>query len=499
MTDPRPVRDGGTLTVGIKSEPDKLDPTVSSTLVARTVFAAMCQKLYDVNADNQIVPQLATALPTTSADGRTVTFSVRPGLKFSDGTPLNAQAVVTSLLRDRDLPDSARSTEVGPLADAETLDQYTVRLHLKQPYVPLLGVLADRAGMVMSPTALRRYGNDFANHPSCVGPFKFVERVAGDRVVLAKDPDYYAADQVHLDKVIFKVITDGSVRLANLRSGDVQVGDQMAPVDVRSALTESGLQLFHSASLGWQGIGLNVGNTAGVGKPPGKLDTPLARDVRVREAFELSLDRAVLNRVIFQGMYSVACSPISPASALPAGPSTCPERDVAKARELLRQAGVKTPVKLELKVSTDPQDSRIGQVIQAMARDAGFQVTLRPMEYTSMLTDTNAGHYDLYLSGWSGRLDPDGNIASFVKSQGALNTYGLADPEIDRLIGAGRTTSDPAARQRIYQQLVQRINDQHVLIYLYRQQNYVVTSKAVAGIHVYSDGLVRVADAGYVK
>ncbi|WP_055590096.1 ABC transporter substrate-binding protein [Streptacidiphilus griseoplanus] len=498
MTDDRPVRNGGTLTVAVKSDPDKLDPSLSTTLVSRTVFSAMCEKLYDVDADNHVVPQLATALPQTSADGRTVTVSIRTGVKFSDGTPLDAQAVVTSLMRDKNLPGSARSTEIGPLTSAEAVDPHTVRLHLAQPYVPLVGVLADRAGMVMSPAALAKYGTDFTNHPSCVGPFRFVERVAGDRVVLARDPNYYAAGSVHLDKVVFKTITDGSVRLANLRSGDVQVGDQMAPVDVRSALTESALQLFDSPSLGYQGLGLNMGNTQGVGKPPGKLDGPFAHDVRVREAFELSLDRDTINKVVYQGMYSSACGPISPASALTAGPATCPGRDVAKARQLLKEAGVRTPVHVELKISTSPEDSRIGQVIQAMAKEAGFDVTLRPMEYTSMLTDTNNGHYDAYLSGWSGRLDPDGNLSSFVRTAAPLNTYGISDPTIDKLIDEGRTTSDPQARRGVYQQLVQRIAGLHSLIYLYRQKNYVVASKDVAGLKVFGDGLIRVRDAGYV-
>lgn len=310
-TDERSVRDGGTLTVALNSDPDKLDPTLAQTLVGRTVFAGMCEKLYDIDEDGVVVPQLAAALPTTSADGRTVTLKVRRDAKFSDGTPLDARAVAASLLRHRDLPGSARATELAPVSTIEATGPDTVTMRLKQPYVPLTGVLADRAGMVMSPAAIEKYGKNFTNHPSCVGPFRFVERVSGDRIVLKKDPNYYDADQVHLDGVVYKPIPDGNVRLANLRSGDLQVGDQMGPVDVRSALTEPGLQLFNSPSLGYQGIGLNVGNVNGLGQKPGKLDTPLARDVRVREAFELAIDRDTLNKVVFQGMYEPACGPIS--------------------------------------------------------------------------------------------------------------------------------------------------------------------------------------------
>lgn len=500
-TDDRPVRDGGTLTVALNSDPDKLDPTLSQTLVGRTVFAGMCEKLYDIDADGVVVPQLAAALPTTSADGRTVTLKVRHGLKFSDGTRLDAAAVVTSLLRHRDLPGSARGTELAPVTGIGATGPYTVRMKLKQPYVPLTGVLADRAGMVMSPAALKKYGKDFTNHPSCVGPFRFVERVGGDRIVLKKDPNYYDADRVHLDGVVYKPIPDGNVRLANLRSGDLQVGDQMGPIDVQSALTEPKLQLFNSPSLGYQGIGLNVGNVKGLGKKPGKLDTPIARDVRVREAFELAIDRDTLNKVVFQGMYEPACGPISPQSAIAPGikAQDCPKRDVAKAKKLLKEAGVKTPLKIELKTSTTPEQGRVGQVLQAMVKEAGFDLSLRPTEYATMLSETDAGDYDIFTSGWSGRLDPDGNVANFLKTAGAMNAYGLGDPRIDRLIAEGSTVSDPARRTKIYDELTRHVQDAHTMIYLYRQKNYVVAAKDVAGIRVYGDGLVRVTTAGYTR
>ena len=355
--------------------------------------------------------------------------------------------------------------------------------------------------MVMSPTALKKYGEHFTNNPSCVGPFRFVERVAGDRIVLRKDPHYYDADKVHLDGVVYKPIPDGNVRLANLRSGDVQVGDQMAPVDVRSSLTESKLQLFNSPSLGYQAIGINVGNVSGDGKKPGKIDTPMGSNLRVREAFDLSLDRDVINKVVFQGMYDPACGPVSPGSALAPGvkPELCPKRDVARAKQLLRDSGVKTPVRVELKVANTPESSRLGQVVQAMAKEAGFDVTLRPTEFATMLDEVSAGDYQVTAQGWSGRLDPDGNIASFLQTRGAMNDWGLSNPAIDKLIDRGRTESDPAERATIYQDLTRRVNAQHALIYLYRQKNYVVATKSVAGVRVYSDGLIRVETAGYAR
>lgn len=496
MSDDRPVREGGTLTVALKSDPDKLDPSLGSTLVGRTVFAAMCQKLYDTDAKNRITPQLAEGMPKVSDGGKKVVLTVRRGARFSDGTPLNAEAVRTSLLRHRDLPASARASELKPVKSIEALDGNRVELRLKEPYEPLLGALADRSGMVMSPRALKKYGEDFATHPSCVGPFKFERRVTGDRIVLAKDPYYYAADDVHLREVVYRTIIDGNVRLANLRSGDAQISDQTAPLEVQSALTDDTLQLFNSPTLGYQGLTVNIGNSRGLGKPPGKAKGALARDKRIREAFALSLDRKLINKIVFQGMYDTACGPVAPSSEL-GTEARCPGRDLERARQLLREAGEKGRVSVELTISNTVEDMRLGQVVQAMAKDAGFQVRLRPTEFTTLLEHADKGDFEAVSVGWSGRLDPAGNIDAFAGTLGSENRSGISDKGIDKLIEDGRRTADPDERRQIYRDVTGAINDQYALLYLYRQRNYVVATKDIAGLRVYGDGLIRVENAGY--
>ena len=496
MRDDRPVRDGGTLTVAFKSDPDKLDPSLGSTLVGRTVFAAMCQKLYDTDAKNRIRPQLADGMPKISDGGKKVVIDVRRGARFSDGTELDADAVRTSLLRHRDLPASARASELEPVKSIEAVGEHRVELRLKEPYEPLLGALADRSGMVMSPKALKKHGEDFAAHPSCVGPFKFERRVTGDRIVLRKDPHYYAADDVHLDRVVYRTIIDGNVRLANLRSGDAQISDQTAPLEVQSALTDDTLQLFNSPTLGYQGLTVNIGNSRGLGKPPGKVKGALARDKRIREAFALSLDRKLINKIVFQGMYDTACGPVAPSSEL--GTTTrCPGRDLERARQLLREAGEKRRVPVELTISNTVEDMRLGQVVQAMAKDAGFQVKLRPTEFTTLLEHADKGDFEAVSVGWSGRLDPAGNVDAFAATLGSENRSGLSDERIDELVQEGRRTADPDERREIYRDVTRAINDQYALLYLYRQRNYVVAAKDVGGLRVYGDGLIRVENAGW--
>ncbi|MEV3858880.1 ABC transporter substrate-binding protein [Streptomyces sp. NPDC050095] len=498
LVDERPVRDGGTAVIGLKSDPDMLDPSLTGTLVARTVFTSMCEQLYDVDRHNRFVPQLAASLPKITNGGRTFTFDVRRDARFSDGARLDAQAVKTSLDRHLHLPGSGRASEIDSVEKVDAVGPYTVRLTLKHADTPLLGRLANTAGLIMSPKALATYGKSFAAHPSCVGPFKYAKRVIGDRIELTKDPLYYDADKVHLDGVVYKTITDGNIRLANLRSGDVQIGDQMGPVEVRSAMGDKDLQLLNTPSLGYMAITLNVGNTDGIDQPPGRLDTPFGRDVRVREAFDLALDRRLINKVVFQDMYEPACGPVPPGTPL-STPVTCPGRDVARAKRLLKEAGVKTPVPLELMINTTPEDNRLGQVVQAMAKEAGFDVTLRPTEFATGLTRTLAGDFQARTGGWGGQPDPAGNIDSLVGTTGSNNQGKLSDPEIDRLIAAGRGTGDVAKRREIYRKLTAAINRQHGVIYLYRNINYAVASQDISGIALSGDGLIRVKEAGYVK
>src|SRR5690348_15584078 len=216
--DNRAPKAGGTLQVALSAEPDALDPTTARTLVGRTVFTSICEKLYDIDNKLNIVPQLAAAMPEVSADGLSVTIKLRSGVKFADGTPLDAAAVKTSLDRHRTLKTSARKSDLASVSDVAVTDPSTVTLKLAKPFAPLIAQLADRAGMIMSPTALKAEGDaNFGAKPVCVGPFKFSSRVAQDRIEVVKDPNYYDASKVYLDKIVYKIIADPTTRFNNLK------------------------------------------------------------------------------------------------------------------------------------------------------------------------------------------------------------------------------------------------------------------------------------------
>jgi peptide/nickel transport system substrate-binding protein len=488
----------GVLTIALAEDPDPLDPTTSGTFVSRIVYADMCEKLYDVGPKLEIVPQLAAALPEVSRDRKTLTVRLRTGVRFNDGTRFDARAVKTTLDHYLTYKESSRAGELASVRSVEVADANTVRLRLKSPSAPLVSLLADRAGMILSPTQLRKLGPaKFATNPVCVGAFKYTDRVAGDHITLDKSPYYYDRDRVRLDRIIFKIITEGPVRASNLRSGDVDVAERLEPFDVVSIKGDSSIDLLGTTSIGYQGITINVGNTDGTGKTfhPGEVDTPLGRHPELREAFEASLDREVISKVVFYDEVTPGCGPISPVSPWFDRSLRCPGRDLARARRLVEQSGVKTPVPVKLLVESSSQTVRLGQVIQAMAREAGFAVKVEPSEFTTALDRGDQGDFDAFQIGWSGRVDPDGNLFNQQQSEGPLNYGGQANPSVDRGLADGRTAGDTEERREIYRDVISTLLRERNIIYLYHDELFTGSREDVQGLEVRPDGLPRLSFA----
>jgi len=495
--DEREAQQGGELVVALSEEPDALDPTLARTFVGRIVFSSFCEALYTNDENFELVPQLAADLPEISEDGLTVTIPLREGVKFNDGTDFDAEAVKTTIERHKELEGSGRTAELAPIESVEVVDPLTVQFNLNTAFAPLPAVLADRAGMIMSPTQLEKLGEAFADDPVCVGPFQFVERRAGDVIVLERAEQYYDADQVYLDKVTYSIIEQGQARSSNLRSDEVHVAERLDTTDLPAVEADPNLKLFQATSIGYQGITINIGNVAGIAEPFGDRDAPIAQDPRIREAFELALDRDAINEVVFNGRFQPDCMPLSPDSPYYPADVTCTEQDVEGAKALLEEAGVQTPVPVSIMMSTDPVTLRLGQVIQEMTKEAGFEVTVEPTEFVTSLDLADQGKFDTFQIGWSGRIDPDGNLFDFHHSEGALNYSGAHDPEVDQLLEQARTSTDPAEREQLYAQVIDLILQRRNIIYLYHQILYTGTSADVVGLEFYGDGLLRLKSAGF--
>ena len=494
------VKNGGTLVMALSAEPDQLDPALSRSLYSRYVFHAMCQKLYDVNEKAKIVPQLATDLPQTSDDGLTVTIPVREGVKFADGTPFNAAAVKATIERELTIKTTARKSELGPITTVDAPDDKTVVVHLSSPFAPLTAALTDRAGMIVSPTQAKKLGDKFATDPVCVGPFKFSKRVPQNSIDLVKDPNYYDADKVHLDAISYRIITDASIRSANLRSGDVQVADSLSAQDVPGLQAQPTITVLRSQSLGYQGLTINIGNVDGVGTPPKPINRPEAKDAKVREALKLSIDRKALVKVIFNDLNNVACSPISPTTEFSSDlAQQCSPHDPAKAKQLLEQAGVSTPVRLAMITSNNPDSLRLAQALQAMVKEGGFDLQIKPVEYATLLDQQDRGDFSVLQLGWSGRIDPDANITNFLHTGGSQNVSGYSNKTVDGLLDEARQAQDPAKRRDLYAKVVEQLHQDNPIIYLYRQSNLTGVSNTVKGVQVFPDGVIRVGFAGLAK
>ena len=475
---------GSALRIGLAEDPDILDPTLGRTYVGRIVFASICDKLFDIDAKLNVVPQLALS-HETSADGLQVTIKLRPGVTFHDGEAMDAEAVRYSLDRHMTMQGSFRRPELAVVDRVEVVDPLTVKLVLKAPFSPLIAQLTDRAGMMVSPKAAKEGGDKFGLKPVCAGPYRLVERVQQDRIVVEKFQDYWNNQNVHIDRVTYVPIVDSTVRLANLRSGQLDMIERALATDIKEIRANPKLRLATAIELGYQGMTINVDNGEAA-------KGPLGSDPRVRQALDLAIDREALTQVVFNGEFVPGNQWVNPEHPyyqpkfkLRAG------RDVAKAKALIREAGVKTPIAVDLMVPNNPETRQVAEVIQAMAAEAGFEMKIRVTEFATSLKEAEQGRYQAYMLAWSGRPDPDGNIVVFATCKAPQNNSGYCNPEVDAAITEGRTKSAVPERKAAYERATARMLADNPILYLYHRKVIIAHTDRVEGYSQMPDGLVR--------
>jgi peptide/nickel transport system substrate-binding protein len=481
-----PAVEAQQLRIGLREDPDLLDPTLARTFVGRIVFAGLCDKLFDINDRLEIVPQLATGYRWE--DPTTLLITLREGVRFHDGDAVTAEAVAYSLNRHLTLQGSFRRGEIGSMTSVEVVNPTTVRIKLREAFAPFVSQLTDRAGMIISPRAAEAAGRNFGNRPVCAGPMRFVERVAQDRIVLERFPEYWDAGRIHIQRVTYMPIPDGNVRLANLQSGALEMVETLEANDVRSVQRNNRLRVAMGDELGYQGITFNIGNGP-------RAQTPFGQNPRIREAFELAIDRAAVNQVVFEGVHSITAQPLPPANPYHVRNFQPEPRNLARARQLLAEAGVRTPLPVEMTVPNNPDLRQAAEVIQAMVREAGFDLRINAMEFASSLQAAVRGEFETYLLAWSGRADPDGNTWTFIHSQGPQNDGKYSNPEVDRLLNAARVETDVEKRRGLYAEAFQIAlrQDRHRM-YLWHRKQIVGHTARLQGFRPNPDGLIRLQD-----
>ncbi len=472
-----------TLRIGIAQDPDILDPSIGRTYVGRIVFSAFCDKLFDIDEQLNIVPQLALAYEN-SADGKEMTIKLRPGVKFHDGEPLDAEAAKFSIDRHMTLPTSFRKSELASVDHVEVVDPLTIKLVLKTPFAPLITQLTDRSGMMVSPKAAKEEGDKFGLHPVCAGPYKFVERVAQDRMVFERFADYWNKDNIFIDRVVFQPIVDATVRLANLKSGGLDLIERVLATDIKDVRSDPRLVLATAPELGYQGLTINIANDKNKGA--------LSQSEKVRQALDLSIDREALNQVVFNGEFTPGNQWISPQHPYYQKAFPVRKRDVEKAKALLKEAGVALPIPVDLMVPQGAEDQAVSQVLQSMVAEAGFDLKIRVIEFATSFKQAQAGEFQIFQIAWSGRIDPDGNSYVFLHTKAPQNDGGYSNPEADKAMEDARLVGDPAQRKAIYEKMTNVVLNDEPIIYIYHRKLLIAHTAKLEGYRQMPDGLVRV-------
>ncbi len=461
-----------------------MDPHRSNAAVDRQVFQSLYDKLVDADETLRIAPMLAASW-SISKDGKTVIFKLRQGVKFQDGTPFNAEAVKYNFdrMQDPKFP-SARRSEIGPIQKVTVVDPYAVRIALDAPYSPLLYVLTDRAGMMVSPAA-QKEGVNFALHPVGAGPFRFAEKIPQDHITLLRNPDYWAKGEPRLDRVIYRPIIDDNARVANLKSGDIDIMNIVPLPQIKQLAQEASkpgarFKLLERGAFQWYGVWLNVT------KPP--FDNKL-----LRQAFSAAIDRNVIADVVLQGAAYPAYS-FFPNGTPAYDPSwKIPPRNIPLAKERLRVAGRPNGFAFTMLTLPGQQDQALAQAIQSMAAEAGIQVKIETIEFGAMLDTMSHLRHEAGQIGWSGRPDPDFDIYPFVTQSGigSFNFAGYTNPRAQELLDAARLLGDMSQRKRAYHEVTKILADDVPYVWTHFPKEYKLLSTRVHGFVQVPDGMMR--------
>jgi peptide/nickel transport system substrate-binding protein len=378
---------------------------------------------------------------------------------------------------------SPRRSELAPVDQVEITGPLTFTIKLKVAYAPLLQVLSNRAGMMVSPTALKSLGADFATKAVGAGPYKLVSWTKNSELVLERFAGYWRGP-APIERIVFRPIADETVRLTNLRSGTVQLVDAVPAQAVGQLGREANLALKQSPGLGFNAFSFNTA------KPP-------FNDVRVRQAFTTAIDKQAILRAVYFGTGNVAWGAIPPAMTWAHDPDFAPYKASAEAaRKLLAETGVTAPVPVTITVTNSPAQVRTAEVLQAEANQAGFKVAIKQIDATSLITVLRNKDFDLCMSPWSGRSDPDGNLYNYFTKNGPNNFMGYQSAEVTDLLEKARSAQGEAERAKLYRQAEAQIATDAPMLFLTFPATLQASTKSLNWLQ-YPDGAFRLQFAEF--
>jgi peptide/nickel transport system substrate-binding protein len=491
---------GGQLVFARGHDSVRLDPGHETDGESFKVMDNLYENLVTyADTTTDLVPELATHWDV-SEDGLSYTFHLRPGVVFHDGTPMNAEAVVFSLDRQREkTPPHPFHSVGGPyaywqgmgmddiVADIRAADDSTVVIALKRRNAPFLANLAMGFAGIVSPTAARKHGEDFFKHPVGTGPFRFVEWVKDDRIVIERNPDYWGP-KAYLDRVVIRSIPENTVRLLALESDEIMGMDGINTDLARRLQGNPSYQLLMQP-------GMNVGYMAmNMDKPP--FDKP-----EVRVAINHAVNREGIVQGLYGGFGTPAVNPMPPTlwgynRSVPGYP-----HDPAKARAMLAAAGFPNGFKTELWAMTGPRPYmpdplKVAEAIQADLKAVGIDATLKTLEWGTYLDQVQGGKAPMSLFGWTGdNGDPDNFLYTLLGTAAtrlpAQNVAFYRSPEVDKLLLDAQAEVDQAKRAALYEQAQALIHRDAPWVPLAHMTQLVAFDRRVHGYPMHPTGKVR--------
>ncbi len=486
-----------TLVYGLTLSPSGIDPHLNASSELGIPLASVYDTLVFRDPETgEFVPGLSERW-SISPDGLTYTFSLRHDVTFHDGTPFNAQAVEANLdyVTDPDHHSQKAAFMLGPLQDVEIIDDYTVALHLTEPFAPLLDSLSDVYLGMASPTALETWGpTAYQFHQVGTGPYRFDEYIPNDKITLTRNPEYAWAPSIYrnstaeIETIVFHFYEDPSTRAIALESGEVDIIGEVPPHDANRFAISTDFNLYPIPIPG-QPMQFFF-NTK-------RIPTD---DVRIRLALMYAVNRPHAVKTIFDEYSPVAQSPFLASSYDLEPQETFPAYNPETAVALLEEAGWKITgddevrtsngVPLELHIVAPPwgSNSEMAQLIQADWEAIGARATLEIAPGFGPLKEaqTNGNYHAIGLNFFG--TDPD-LLRSFYTSTGLYNWSGFEDPEIDQLLyQAAQMPLDLDARLQLYEQFSSRVREEALVLPIRHYVNLVVTSNQVEGLHFSAQG-----------
>ncbi|WP_062411049.1 MULTISPECIES: ABC transporter substrate-binding protein [Paenibacillus] len=500
---------GGEFSYALATSPDSLDPHRSGLAVAVRVFRTIYDNLVVQLPDNTIKPWLATEW-TISPDGKSYTFKLRKDVKFHDGTPFNAEAVKYSYDRILDPATKAANASalLKPYKSSEVIDEYTIKLNLETPSVAFLGNLSQAMLGIVSPTAAKKYGDQFGKNPVGTGPFKFVKWNDNLEIKVERNPDYNWAPELvgnkgkaYLGAITFKIIPEEGTRIGSVQSGQVTAAETVPPQHVVALNKDAKLQVLQV-------------NTRGL---PYTLFFNQKRepwnDVKARQAVQYAVDVDAIVKTLYLGTYQRAWSPLTP-DIFGYDPSLehSIKPDLDKANRLLDELGwvkgadgirQKDGKRLTLHyVDGSPNREKrndIAAIVQQELKKVGIAVEVEITKDVQTVIYTKQA-YDLY--GNSQVNSDPAALNSFYRTtapNARPSLSRLSDPELDKLLDQGVVEHDEAKRKEIYKKVQHYIIDNAVILPIYVFPYTVAASKNVTGLKFDSLGYPIFNDVSLVQ